>query len=121
VAAKIKRDIPELQGWLSLPVAAERAGISRQWLFEMVSNTDSELKNVRQVAGTGDRPACILVREAEIERLMEARKTAQGCPQCRQDVEAACAAGQPADFAKVICPHGTAPAAAPELENALGL
>jgi hypothetical protein len=124
VTTSAEREIPELQGWLALPVAAERVGLSRQWLHDMVTAPDpsGELRNVRRVRGTGTRPVTILVRTAEVERLKKARELAQGCPQCRRDTELARASGQEVDVARLVCGHGAAETPDdPELEEALGL
>jgi hypothetical protein len=85
-----KREIPLLAGWTALTVAAEELGISRQWLFEQVTSAqDSGFHNVRQVKGTGDRAAVILIRTSEVTRIKGQREAASGCPQCRRIAEEA--------------------------------
>lgn len=117
--AATKVNIPVLAGWLSLPVAAEMTGLSRQHLHRQVSKGAGALQNVRQVRGVGDRPAAILVREAEVQRLIRERAADAGCPECRK---VAAAAGQPVDVTKMLCDHGpVAVALDEELTDALGM
>jgi hypothetical protein len=61
-------DVPELDGWLSLPVAAQKLGVSRQRVFQMIQ--EDRIKSVRQIPGVGDRPAAYVVRLAEIDQLV---------------------------------------------------
>jgi hypothetical protein len=70
----IPRNLPKLEGWLSSPVAAERLQVSRQRFYQMLQ--ENKFTTATQVPGTGDRPAAILVREAEIDRLVAAQVAA---------------------------------------------
>lgn len=64
-------NIPVLDGWTSLPVAAARLDVTRQRLFQMVD--EEKLTSVRQVLGAGSRPAAYVVGEAELCRLRRAQ------------------------------------------------
>lgn len=66
---KVKRVIPVLENWMSLPVAAGILGMSRQGSWGAVQN--HTFKDVMQVPGTGDRPALILVRPREVAALKD--------------------------------------------------
>jgi hypothetical protein len=116
------RAIPVLEGWMIVPVAAEILGLSRQWVWELVTVNGTSFRNVRRLPGTGERPAAILVRASEVERIRQARAATPGCPQCRRDIAAAAAAGQLVDVGKLICPHVPAETPSdPELEAVIGL
>jgi len=67
-------EIKELVGWTAIPVAAEQTGLSRQWLSDM-ANT-GKLRTVRRVRWTGARPAALVMRTAEVDDLIAARKAA---------------------------------------------
>jgi Helix-turn-helix domain len=60
--------VPELDGWLSVPVAAQELGVSRQRVFQMIQ--EGRIKSVRQIPGVGERPAAYVVRKAEIDQLV---------------------------------------------------
>jgi hypothetical protein len=74
------RKLKRLPGWIAAPVAAERLGLSRQWVFDMIN--DGRL-DAFEIGGTGARPACIIVRESTVTRWIAERAARNGCPQCR--------------------------------------
>jgi len=103
------RQLKRLPGWLAAPVAAERAGLSRQWVFDMIN---SGALDAYEIGGTGKRPACIIVRESTLNKLIAERAARLGCPKCRE------AGTKPAE-----CTH-QAPAEAredPEIAALLGV
>jgi len=75
-------EIRELVGWTAIPVAAERTGLSRQWLSDMANS--GKLRTVRKVPGTGVRPAALVMRTAEVDDLIAAKKAAESCLDCRK-------------------------------------
>lgn len=64
--------VPPLPGWVSLPAAGIRLGVSRQLMFQMAQA--HQLDSLRQLPGAGDRPAAYAITEEELEQLL-ARKT----------------------------------------------
>jgi hypothetical protein len=64
----MKRDIPVLEGWLSLPKAARLLSVTRQRVFQMGAEED-KLTSLRLIPGAGDRPAAYVVGEAEVCKL----------------------------------------------------
>jgi hypothetical protein len=101
--------IPELTGWAIIPVAAGIVGLSRQWLSDLANA--GELKSARRIPGTGERPAAIIVRMAEVENLKKAVEDTRTCAECRKERNA----GKP----PARCTHNR-PAEA-EAEEALGV
>jgi len=77
-----RKPIPPLQGWTAVPVAGQMIGVSRQWIFDMI--TAGKIKTARQIPGSGDRPAAIVIRTAEAEELRALRVASQSCAQCRK-------------------------------------
>jgi len=65
-------DVEELDGWLSLPVAAQRLGVTRQRVYQMIQEGRIPSAAVRKIPGVGDRPAADVVREAEIDQIVAA-------------------------------------------------
>lgn len=57
-----------LEGWLSLPTAAEDLRVTRQRVFQMGAE-EGKLTSLRQVPGAGERPAAYVVGEAEVCKL----------------------------------------------------
>ena len=106
-----KKKLRRMPGWIAASVAAERLGYSRQYVFDLIND---EKIDAFEIAGTGERPACIVVRESTVTRMAAARQARQGCPECRRLRE------QGTEVAE--CTH-TAPVAAedPELLAALGV
>lgn len=90
---KVKRVIPVLDNWMSLPVAAGTLGMSRQAAWDAVQN--HTFKEVKQVPGTGDRPALILVRPSEVAVLKE-KQDALAASQAAREAAAAADALVPA-------------------------
>jgi hypothetical protein len=82
----MQKNIPVLAGWLSLPVAAERMGKTRQRAYQMAE--DGTLKTVRLIPGAGPRPAAYVVRETEIANYVARERAAKTCPQCKAQREA---------------------------------
>lgn len=66
----MKRDIPELPGYVSLQHAADRIGVSRQYAHDMAENGDFE--TVYKVMCGGKRPTAYLITEAEVRAKEEA-------------------------------------------------
>jgi hypothetical protein len=95
----MQKNIPELAGWLSLPVAALRMKKTRQRAYQMAE--DGTLKSVRQIPGAGPRPAAYVVRETEIENLVARERAAKTCPLCAN------ARGQGTEVE--FCPHADVP------------
>lgn len=60
-------DLPELEGWLTLPEAAKLLGLTRQRVYQMV-----QVGTLKSVMKLGDKPTYI-IRKAEIEPLVQAR------------------------------------------------
>lgn len=77
-----RKPIPPLQGWTAVPVAGQMIGVSRQWVFDMI--TAGKIKTARQIPGSGDRPAAIVIRTAEAEELRALRVASQSCDECRK-------------------------------------
>ncbi len=77
-----RRPIPPLQGWTAVPVAGLEIGVSRQWIFDMI--TAGKIKTARQIPGSGDRPAAIVIRTAEVDELTRLRAASQSCAECRK-------------------------------------
>lgn len=103
----MKRHIPVLAGWLSLPDAAQRMGKTRQRAYQMAD--DGVLKTVRQIPGAGPRPAAYVVRETEIDNLVARERAAKTCLQCKAQREAG---GEVPEF----CPHADVPEVPDETE-----
>lgn len=103
--------IPELAGWAIIPVAAGIAGLSRQWLSDMANA--GELKSARRIRGTGQRPAAIIVRMAEVENLRQAVEDTKTCAECRKERNA----GKP----PTRCTHREQTADEAEMTEALGV
>jgi hypothetical protein len=102
------RNIPDLPGWTAAPVAAEQIGLSRQWLADMINA--GTIKTAHKLPGTGERPAVIMIRTAEVKTLAKAREEAKTCPQCRQ-----------MNDPPKVCTHRAQDTPAdPEMEAALG-
>lgn len=74
--------LPPLAGWTAVPVAGQEVGVSRQWIFDMI--TAGKVKTARQIPGTGDRPAAIVIRTVEVEELTKLRQAAKTCEKCRK-------------------------------------
>lgn len=65
----MKKVIPVLAGWVSLPVAAKRLEVKRQRLFQMGVEED-KLDTLHQIpGGSRSRPAAYVISEAELCRL----------------------------------------------------
>ncbi len=77
-----RKPIPPLQGWTAVPVAGQEIGVSRQWIFDMI--TAGKIKTARQIPGSGDRQAAIVMRTAEVEELKALRAASQSCEDCRK-------------------------------------
>jgi hypothetical protein len=98
-ASREMKDVPVLTGWLSLPVAGERLGRTRQRAYQLVQ--ENVLKTARQIPGVGERPAAYIVRETEVSNLVARERAARSCPQCAELRDA----GSPQEF----CPHTDVP------------
>lgn len=85
--SKVKRVIPVLENWMSLPVAAGILGMSRQGSWGAVQN--HTFKEVMQVPGTGDRPALILVRPREVAALKAEQERKAAAQAARETAAAA--------------------------------
>lgn len=103
--------IPDLPGWAIIPVAAGIVGLSRQWLSDLANS--GELKSARRIPGTGERPAAIIVRMAEIETLKQAVEDTQTCTECRKERNA----GKP----PARCTHRAQAADEADMAEALGV
>jgi hypothetical protein len=77
-----RKALPPLVGWTAVPVAGQETEMSRQWIFDLI--TSGKIKTARQIPGTGDRPAAIVMRTAEVEELKRLRQAAQTCDRCRK-------------------------------------
>jgi flavin-dependent dehydrogenase len=62
-------ELPELEGWLSFPVAADRLKVTRQRLHQMLQ--EGKFETARRIPGTGKRPAGYVIREAEVNKILE--------------------------------------------------
>ena len=71
--------VPVLKGWVSFPAAADKLGISRQRMFQMLD--EGKLTSVRRVPGAGDRPAAYLITAREMERLVAEQAAAEAASQ----------------------------------------
>jgi hypothetical protein len=76
VKVKIKaEDLPELEGWVSMPAAAAKLGRTRQRSSQLVE--DGFFETAHRIMGTpGTRPALIVVREAELRVKLREREEA---------------------------------------------
>lgn len=70
-------DIPPLEGYTSLPEAADLLDVKRQRTYQM-GVEEGSFATIRSIAGAGDRPAAYVVQNAE---LLWFRKTQ--CPACQ--------------------------------------
>jgi hypothetical protein len=61
------RQLPELEGWVSFPDAAEEIGISRQRLFQLAEKTDPTV--VETAVRIGKHRPVYVMREAEVAEL----------------------------------------------------
>lgn len=104
-------EIPELTGWAIIPVAAGIVGLSRQWLSDLANS--GELKSARRIRGTGERPAAIIVRMAEVQNLRQAVEDTKTCTECRKERNA----GNP----PTSCTHKDRPADTGVGEEVLGV
>jgi len=66
--------IPVLEGWVSLPVAADRLSVTRQRIFQMVD--EGKLTTIHQIPGAGSRPAAYVISEPEVARLEREQEAA---------------------------------------------
>jgi hypothetical protein len=64
----MKREVPVLIGWVSLPVAAKRLNVKRQRLFQM-GVEEGKLDSLHNILGAEERPALYVISEAELCRL----------------------------------------------------
>jgi hypothetical protein len=74
-------DVPELDGWMSLPAAGDMLHVSRQRLFQMVQ--ERKWESIHRIRGKAPedpadsgRPAIYVVRTEEVERYLAAQRTA---------------------------------------------
>ena len=81
--------VPELEGKVSLPVAAEVLRVSRQRIFQM--GEERKLISLRRIAGAGSRPAAYVLDTIEVLRLR-----AKQCASCLEAV----AAGTAVDYCR---------------------
>jgi hypothetical protein len=70
-------DIPPLEGYTSLPDAADLLDVKRQRTYQM-GVEEGSFATIRFIAGSGDRPAAYVVQNAE---LLWFRKSQ--CPACQ--------------------------------------
>jgi hypothetical protein len=68
--------VPELRGWVSFPAAADRLGVARQRVFQMLD--ERKLTSVRKLPGSGSRPAAYVISDREMERLLTEQREAAG-------------------------------------------
>jgi hypothetical protein len=71
-----RRPVPVLEGWTSLPAAAELLSVTRQRVYQMGVEENS-LDSLRQVPGAGQRPAAYVVGDTELCRLRRTQLQAQ--------------------------------------------
>lgn len=71
--------VPSLKGWVSFPDAADRLGISRQRVFQMLD--EHKLTSARQLAGAGNRPAAYVISDREMDRLLAEQAAAEAAAQ----------------------------------------
>lgn len=72
---EVNRDwVPVLKGWHTFPVAADRLGVRRQRVFQMLD--ERKLTSARKLPGSGDRPAAYVISDAELERLLAEQRAA---------------------------------------------
>lgn len=112
-----KQGLKKLPGWITASLGAERLGVSRQYMWDLINDKKID---AYEVEGTGTRAAFTIVREATVARMVSER-LARGCPQCRAEVEAAEGLQAMPDQAK--CTHQPAAGAQedPEVLAALGV
>lgn len=72
-------DIPELEGWLSLPEAGDLLHVTRQRVFQMGAE-EGKLQTLRRIRGAGPRPAAYVVGTPEILAL----RALEVCDECRE-------------------------------------
>lgn len=72
-------NIPELEGWLSLPEAGDLLRVTRQRVFQMGAE-EGKLKTLRRIRGAGPRPAAYVVGTSEILAL----RALEVCDECRE-------------------------------------
>lgn len=65
--ARSSEDLPELEGWITLPEAAQVLGVSRSMAHIMVFGTEQKIKTAHRL---GHKPL-IVCREAEIRKMKE--------------------------------------------------
>jgi len=63
----MKKVVPVLVGWVSLPGAAKRLEVKRQRLFQM--GEEDKLGSLHYILGAEERPALYVIAEAELYRL----------------------------------------------------
>ena len=63
----MKKVVPVLVGWVSLPGAAKRLEVKRQRLFQM--GEEDKLGSLHYILGAKERPALYVIAEAELYRL----------------------------------------------------
>jgi hypothetical protein len=66
----LRHTVPVLEGWLSIPVAAKRLGVSRQRVFQMPDEEPPKLTQIYQIPGEKERPAAYVVSEKEVNELI---------------------------------------------------
>jgi hypothetical protein len=102
-AERVKKEVPELEGKVSLPVVGLKLKVSRQRIFQMID--EEKLRTVRRIPGAGVRPAAYVIDTAELDELLAAQLAAEECPQCAVDR----ANGAGAEF----CTHAAQPEPVP--------
>jgi hypothetical protein len=69
-------DVPELEGWVSLPAAGEDLSATRQRLFQM--KKEGKWKTIHKIRGAGGRPALYVVSTKEVAELVKTQRAAAG-------------------------------------------
>lgn len=109
---RAKQGLKKLPGWITASLGAERLGVSRQYMWDLINAGDIE---ACEVEGTGTRAAFTVVREAMVDKMVKEREAKQGCPQCRAEFERTGTAPE-------TCTHAAAPVTEdPAVLEALGV
>ena len=64
--------VPPLDGWVTLPKAADELGVSRQYMYQLAES--HQLESLRQLPGSGDRPAAYVISWEERDAMLAAQE-----------------------------------------------
>lgn len=85
-----RSNIRPLDGWVALPVLADRLGVKRQRIFQMLD--EGKLTSARYLPGTGSRPVAYMVSDEEAAALVAEQQAAKARAAARDEATAELAA-----------------------------